>query len=149
MSAHDNKTLVRLIIEEAFNKGNLDIADGRLSDDYQVHMPGGSLRRGPQAFKASIGIWRGAFDDIHMTIEDVIGDGDLVANRFTTRGTHTGPLMGLPATGRQIVVQGQELHRVVDGRVSESWICDDVPSILVQLGILSIPDGGPLLASRP
>lgn len=143
MPAEENKALVRLIVEEAFNKGNLDIADECFSDDYVVHIPGRQTPTGPAAFKASIGMWRGAFADLHMTLEDVVGEGDLVANRFTTRGTHTGPLLGLPPTGKPMVVHGQELHRVVDGRVLESWICDDVPSILVQLGVISMPKGGP------
>jgi predicted ester cyclase len=93
-----------------------------------------------------IGIWHTACPDFHMTIEDLVADGDFVANRFTTRGTNTGPLMGIPPTGRTMVVHGQELHRIQDGKLAESWICDDVPSIMVQLGILPpppVPSGPP------
>lgn len=148
MSGDENKALVRLILEEAFNKGNLDVADGLFRDDYVAHVPGRQMPTGPQAFKATVGMWRSAFADIHMTIEAVVGDGDLVANRFTTRGTHTGPLMGLPPTGEKMVVHGQELYRLEDGKVAESWICDDVPSILVQLGVLAMLSAGPATAGR-
>jgi predicted ester cyclase len=139
-----NKDLVRFIIEEGFNKGNLAVADGRFTDDYIAHVPGvpGS-HDGPVAFKRVIGMWRSAFSDIHMTIEDLVAEGDLVANRFTTRGTHSGPLFGLPPTGKPFVVHGQEMHRVEGGKVAETWVGDDVPSILVQLGFVELPMGGP------
>lgn len=142
--AEANKELVRLIIEEGFNKGNLDVADGRFTDDYIAHVPGvpGS-HDGPDTFKRVIGMWRSAFSDIHMTIEDLVAEGDLVANRFTTKGTHSGPLFGLAPTGRTFVVHGQELHRIVDARVAETWVGDDVPTILVQLGLMELPMGKP------
>ena len=140
MSLERNKALIRLIVEEALNRGNLAIADEYFAPDYVVHIPARpDLPRGPGVFKEVIGMWRSAFSDWHMTIEDLVAEGDLVANRFTTTGTHTGPLMGMPPTRRGMVVRGQELHRVVDGKVVESWICDDVPGILVQLGLLPTP----------
>jgi predicted ester cyclase len=69
----------------------------------------------------------------------LIADGDLVANRFTTRGTHRAPLMGIPPTGRSMTVHGFEVHRIQDGKVAETWVADDVPGILMQLGVVSPP----------
>lgn len=138
MSVDENKALIRRIVEEALNNGRFEIADDYFAPDYAVHIPSRhDMPRGPAAFKQAIGIWRAAFSDWHMTIEDLVGEGDLVANRFTTTGTHTGPLFGFPATGRPMVVRGQELHRLANGKVVESWICDDVPGILAQLGLLT------------
>lgn len=140
MSPEENKTLIRYLIEEALNKGNLSVAEGHFTPDYQVRIPGKPEGpRGPEVFRQVIGMWRAAFSDWHMTIENLIAEGDYVANRFTTRGTHTGPLMGIPATGKTMVVHGQELHRLRDGKVAETWVCDDVPSIMQQLGIVSPP----------
>jgi predicted ester cyclase len=137
VSAEKNKSLIRYLIEEGLNKGNLSVADEHFTADYCVHIPGRTdLPRGPQCFKQVIGMWRAAFPDFHMTIENLVAEGDLVANRFTTRGTHRAPLMGNPPTGKSMVVHGQELHRLSDGKVAETWVCDDVPSIMVQLGIL-------------
>ena len=145
-SPDDNRALIRHIIEEGFNNGHLEVADGRFRDDYVAHVPGvPALPSGPDGFKRVIGMWRTAFGDLHMTIEDMVCEGDLVANRFTTRGTHTGPLFGFAPTGNTIEIHGQELHRVDDGLVAESWICDDVPGLLVQLGLMERPSptGGP------
>lgn len=140
MAVEDNKALIRFIIEEALNKGNLAIADDHFAEDYVAHIPARpDGPRGPEIFKQVIGMWRSAFADWHMTIEELVGEGDLVANRFVTTGTHTGPLMGIPPTGKEMVVRSLELHRVENGKVAESWICDDVPSILVQLGVLPQP----------
>ena len=136
----DNKALVRHIIEEGFNGGNLDVADGRFTDDYVAHVPGvPGLPTGGDAFKRVIGMWRAAFGDLHMTIEHMVAEDDLVAIQFVTRGTHTGPLMGHPPTGKTMEVAGQELHRVVDGKVAESWIGEDVPAIFVKLGLVQMP----------
>ncbi len=138
MSAEDNKALIRLIVDEALNKGNLAIAEEYFDPDYVVHIPSRpDLPHGPGVFKQVVEMWRAAFSDWHMTIEELVAEGELVANRFTTTGTHTGALMGAPPTGRTIVVHGQELHRIAKGKVVESWICDDPPSIFVQLGLLS------------
>jgi len=133
----ENKALIRYVIEEALNKGNLDIADECFSPDYVVHLPSQpDLPRGPIVFKEVIGMWRSAFADWHMAIEELVAEGDLVANRFTTTGTHTGELHGIEPTGRPMVVHGMELHRVSNGKVAESWVCNDLPGILVELGSL-------------
>jgi predicted ester cyclase len=141
MSPEENKTLIRHVIEEALNGGNLEIADDYFTDDYIVHVPGRpdeAMPRGPEAFKRVIGTWHAACSDWHMTIEELVAEGDGVANRFTTRATHDGPLFGIPPTGNQFVVAGMEFHRVHEGKVAETWVSDDIPGILVQLGILDM-----------
>ena len=142
MSPEDNKELIRHLIQEALNGGNTDVADGRFTDDYRVHLagrPDDGATRGADAFKAIVGIWRGACSDWHMTIEQFVAEGDYVATRFTTRGTHDGPLFGIPPTGKSFTVHGQELHRIEGGKVAETWVGDDIPSILVQLGVIQKP----------
>ena len=147
MATEDNKGLIRYLIEKGLNENNPDIADGYFTDDYVAHIPGlpPGGPTGPEAFKQVIRLWRGAFSDWHMTIEQLVAEGDFVANRFTTTGTHDAPLFGIPPTGRRMEVHSQELHRVSNGKVAESWIVDDVPGILVQLGVLEMPrpSGGP------
>ncbi len=145
VSIRENKELVRRITEEGLNKGNVDFVDELFSPDYVVHTTGLTLPRGPEAFKRAVALWRTAFPDFRVEIQEMIGEGDLVVNRFTTTGTHRGPLMGIPPTGKRFTVSGADVHRVVNGRVVESWISDDVPRILMEIGALS----GPLLSARP
>lgn len=87
-------------------------------------------------------LWRNAFPDVHVTVEDVAGDGDRVYARFTTRGTHQGQLFDIPATGKPVTVHEMSCHRIVGGRVVESWIGDNVPRILLDIGAIQ-PVGRP------
>ena len=140
----DNKALIRQVIEEALNNGRLAIADTAFTADYVAHVPGAPrLPPGPEAFRRVARLWRSACSDWHMTIQQLVAEGDIVANRFTTTATHDGMLLGLPPTGRSFTVNGMEFHRLKGGQVAESWISDDIPGILVQLGIVKMPTSGP------
>jgi len=140
MSIEENKKLIRFLIDECLNKGKLDLADKYFTPDYVSHIAGAPPGPpGPAVFKGVIAAWRGAFPDWHMTINELIAEGDKVCNRFTTTGTHKAPLWGIPPTNKPMTVNGIEIHRIKDGKVAESWICDDVPSIMQQLGVVPRP----------
>lgn len=140
MSLEENKALIRFVIEEALNKGNIDLADDFFTSDYVSHIPNAPpLPPGPGTFKEIITIWRTAFPDYHMTIEELIAEGDKVCNRFTSTGTHEAKLWGIPPTNKKMVVKGIEIHRINGGKVAETWICDDVPGIMQQLGVVPPP----------
>lgn len=136
-----NKAFIRRFVEEVMNGGRLDLAADAFAADAQVHVPGRQLPPGPAAFQQVMEMWRQAFPDWHMTIDALIAEDDLVVKRFTTTGTHTGPLMGAAPTGRRFVVEGAVTFRMRDGKVVESWVTDDVPSMLVQLGLLASVTG--------
>jgi predicted ester cyclase len=87
-----------------------------------------------------------AFPDLHITVEDAVGEGDLVAQRVHFAGTHTGEFQGLPPTNRKVEFSGLELNRFVDGRVSEHWFQMDSLTLLQQLGLTVVP--GPRLVPR-
>ncbi|HEY7432623.1 MAG TPA: TcmI family type II polyketide cyclase [Streptosporangiaceae bacterium] len=142
--AQRNKDVVRLVTEKGFNEGDLAGITQYFTPDYEVHAPGvPPLPPGAGAFHAAVTLWREAFPDIHVTVEDMVCEGAKVYCRFTTRGTHTGPLMGIPATGKQVTVYEMSCHRLSAGKVAESWIGDNVPSILHQVGALTPPQPGP------
>jgi predicted ester cyclase len=81
-------------------------------------------------------MFRAAFPDGVMTIEDMIAEGDKVATRKTYRGTHQGQFLGIPPTGRHISVGLIDMMRLVDGKVVEHWNVGDDLSMLQQLGVL-------------
>lgn len=137
MTVQRNKEVVRLVTEKGFNEGDLDGLTEYFAEGYNVHAPGmPPLEPGPGAFRTAVSLWRNAFPDIHVTVEDMIGENDTVYCRFTTTGTHTGPLAGIPPTGKRVTIHEMSCHRLADGKVVESWIGDNVPNILHQIGAL-------------
>jgi predicted ester cyclase len=77
-----------------------------------------------------------AFPDIHLTIEDLLAEGDEVACRFAFRATHQGTLMGIAATGKQVTVAGITILRFTNGKCVERWSQADFLGMLQQLGAM-------------
>jgi predicted ester cyclase len=102
--------------------------------------------RGLDAFKQFIAAQFGVFPDMAVTVEDLIAEGDRVAARVTTRGTHAGELIGLPPTGRRVEWSGISMTRHAGGKIVEQWGEFDALGLLQQLSgdALSAPgtDGG-------
>src|SRR4051812_6753616 len=119
VSEAENKAIMHRY-EEAVNQGNLDLIDEVIAADYVGHEPDEDLH-GPEGYKQFLTMFRSAFPDLHLTVEDEIAEGDRVASRFTVRGTHQGELMSIPPTGKQITVTGITICRFEDGKVVEEW----------------------------
>jgi predicted ester cyclase len=149
MSVEENKKMVREITERGLNNGDVSFVDDLFAPDYRAHAAGLELPPGPGAFKLAVALWRAAFPDFEVTIEELIGEGDFVVNRFHTSGTHLGQLLHVPPTGRRFAVSGADVHRVVDGRVVESWLSDDVPRILLEIGALRPAGAEPTRPAEP
>jgi predicted ester cyclase len=81
-----------------------------------------------------------------VTLDDVVAVGDRVTVRFTARGTQRGPLLGAAGTGRAVEVTGVAVHRLVDGRIAETWVWWDAYGLALRLGLPVVPvaalDGG-------
>ena len=73
-----------------------------------------------------------AFPDIQETIDDIIGEGNMVASWVTIRATHRGPFMGVPATDRRVTFTIQELSRIEDGKVQEQRVSFDLFGLMTQ-----------------
>jgi steroid delta-isomerase-like uncharacterized protein len=83
-------------------------------------------------------LW-GAFPDIKVKIEDVVGEGETVAFRVTVRGTHQGEFMGVPPSGNPITIGVQNFYRFRDGKVVERWTNPDMLGLMVQIGAIPAP----------
>jgi steroid delta-isomerase-like uncharacterized protein len=143
MSAEDNKAIVRRFVEEVWNKGNLGIIDEMFSPDWVEHDPDRPEElRGLGDAKRRVEEVRNAFPDLHVTLEDLIAEGDKVVSRWTARGTHQGELLGIPPTGRQVEFTGMRIQRISGGKLVETWHQPDTLGMMRQLGL--IPDSGQL-----
>lgn len=134
MSIEDHKALVRRFYEEVWNKGNLDAADAIFADDYVRHdlRPGNPLP-GPAGQKKIAADFRAAFPDLHMTIDVIVAEGDMIAARWTTEGTNTGQWGNIPPTGKRAKFSGVNIFRIANGKVVEIWNHRDDLSVMQQL----------------
>jgi len=137
--SESNKAVCRRLIDEVVNQGNLAAADALVSPSYVYHGPGGLELRGPEGFKQLVTLYRTAFPDLRMTIDDIIAEGETVAMRWTGRGTHRGDLTGIAPTGRLTTVTGIVFSRVVGGKIVEDFESFDELGMLRQLGVTAIP----------
>jgi predicted ester cyclase len=80
------------------------------------------------------------FTDTTLVVEGLIGEGDIVAFRFTLTGVHTGPFAGIAPTGRRFTLEGMDFVRVAGDKIVELWSNQDTLSLLRQLGaIVQLP----------
>jgi steroid delta-isomerase-like uncharacterized protein len=141
VSTQENKALARRVLEEMFNKGNLDLADEVFAPDYVDHDPAMPEDiRGPEGFKEYVSIFRTAFPDIHLEIEDQVAEGDKVVTRWTGTGTHEGDLMGIAPTGNKVTLPGMEIVRISGGKLAEGWEGYDSMVLMEQLGVMPSPE---------
>jgi steroid delta-isomerase-like uncharacterized protein len=136
VSSEQNKAIVRRLFEEPW-KGNLDVVDELTASDYVGHDPSNpEPLRGPAGFKEFISTYRVAFPDARITVKQQLADGDLVATRWSGRGTHEGELMGIQPTGKQVTVSGMTISRLVGGKVVEEFQNWDTLGMMQQLGAI-------------
>ena len=132
-----HESVVRRLIEEGFNGGNLDVCDALTAPAFVEHQNfGPGHAPGAEGVKAVIASLRSAYSDFRLQIEHLAVDGDLVWLHMTGSGTNDGPFMGNPPTGRTIRIDVFDLIRVVDGRMVEHWGVPDRLGALLQLGLL-------------
>jgi steroid delta-isomerase-like uncharacterized protein len=137
-SEQKNTTIVRRFVEESW-KGNLDVVDELIARDYVGHDPANPEPvHGPEGVKAFISTYRAAFPDTRTTVEDQLAQGDLVATRWTARGTQKGELMGIEPTGNQVTVTGLTISRLVDGKLIEQFHNWDTFGLMRQLDAIPV-----------
>lgn len=135
MSIEENKMIVRRFFEVGPSKGDLNAANELLAPGFSLHVPL-PCSPGIQGIDEVISACRAAFEDLHVTVEDMVAEEDRVAARFTARGIHNGPFMGLPPTGKAITMTGMEIFRLESGKIAELWGEANLLGLMQQLGIL-------------
>ena len=140
MSVENNKHLVEHTFERLFNYGELALADELVSADFLNHDAPPGVPRGPAGLRQVVTMLRTAFPDIHYDTEEVIAEDDKVAIRTTMRGTHAGPFLGIPPTGRRFEQQQIHILHFANGKAVEHRAVRDDLGMLQQLGVIPAPD---------
>lgn len=136
MNVAQNKALVARFYDEVWDKGNLEVAHEVFVDDYVRHdlRPSQALP-GPAGQAKIAEDFRRAFPDLRFVVDLLLGDGDLVAARWTATGTHTGPWGSLDPTGNPATFSGVNIFRFDEGKVVEIWNHRDDLGLMTQLGV--------------
>ena len=128
-----NEATVRRFLMDVVNGGCMHLLTGMVAPDYVGHDPRGD-HYGPEGLRIVVADYRSAVPDLSVTVEDLVAQGNKVVYRFLLRGTHTGPFLGLPPTGRPVSAGGVAIERLAGGKLAESWVYLDALNLLRQLG---------------
>jgi len=121
MSAQ-NKALVRRWINAAYNKGHWKVLDEVLAPNYVRHDDASAVTgKGPGVEKEVATLYRTAFPDLQLKIEEMVAEGNTVAVRWTASGTATGTLRDIPLSGRKVVTPGLSICRISRGKITEHF----------------------------
>jgi steroid delta-isomerase-like uncharacterized protein len=136
--SEENKAAVRRMYE-ALNAGDLTAMADALADDMIEHeeLPGLTPDKA-----GVVQFFRGAMagvEGFRMNIEEIMAEGDRVSVRATVSGKHTGELMGIPATGKDLNVPLADYFRIRGGKVAEHWGVLDSGTMLMQMGVVKMP----------
>ena len=129
-----NKDFIKVYNEDFWNKQNIDAFEKYYSADFIVHFADGDLN--VEQYKGLCQAYFAAFPDIHVTTDLLVAEGDKVTKVWTVNATSKGDFMGIPATGKPMVIKGIEVFRIADGKIAELWASMDNLGMLQQLGVI-------------
>ena len=136
--SEENKAIARRALEEIFSaQGDLDVADELIAPNYIGHDPVSPEDvHGPEGVKEFASMYRNAFPDVQMSVEDQIAEGDMVVTRWIASGTHQGDFMGIAPSGNRVTVSGTSIERIVNGKIEETWDNYDALGMMQQIGAI-------------
>jgi steroid delta-isomerase-like uncharacterized protein len=131
-----NKQLVEAFIQELFTKGDLDAVDRYVDPGFINHDPPfPGAPDGPEGMRQAAGMFHQALPDWHSEVEQLVAEADIVVERFTASGTHRADLMGVPPTGKVVVLKGMQMFRIENNKIVERWGRLDEVGLMRQLGL--------------
>jgi len=138
MNAQEIKARLQRDVDEAWLKGNLDVADELYAQDIIHHAPPNPDFTGIENLKQQVQDSRNTYPDLNVTLDDIFVDGDTAIARWTFSGTHTGQSaqLPIPPTGKQVNIIGCTIFRFENGKVAEMWFFSDNLGFMQQLGVI-------------
>jgi predicted ester cyclase len=145
-----NKNLVRRHFEEIWNRRDLSVCEEIMAFDYTENaaapfaMSSPGKVNGPAATRGTVAWLTAQYPDIHMELESIVAEDDLVAVRVLSTGTNLGRVDGgPPATGKPFTARQSHWFRVADGQLCEHWATRDDLTTMLQLGVIQAPGNPP------
>jgi len=128
-------------VNDMFNSGKMDDMGKYCADNMVDHQLFPGQKPGLAGVKEAMTNFRAAFPDLKFTTNHIIADSNMIWAQYTMTGTNTGPMMGMPPTGKSIKIDGMDLIRLENGKCVEHWGYNEGRKMMEQLGLM--PPMGP------
>jgi steroid delta-isomerase-like uncharacterized protein len=127
--------IVRRVVEEIYNKGNLEVVDEVYSPNFRLHTPMGTFE-GQDGIRQYVRMFREALPDMHLEVDNQLHGDNQIALEWSSTGTHNGPLMGIEPTGKHVENQGSNFVQLDDdGKIVEEHLYWDHLGMLRKLDV--------------
>lgn len=133
--AKNSKNLVYRYYREVWNHGNMAVINQIFTANHVIHHSSDYANISPvgyQNIRQLVTAFRSALPDLNLTVDDLVGQWNKVAVRFTIQGTHTGGLLGSAPTGRQMTLRAMMIHHIANEKITDTWFSHDFASALQQ-----------------
>lgn len=131
-----NKETVRRYFIELWEQQNFEIIDEVFTKDFKGHLVNPS--KGKEGIQKNVLIMKKAFPNGHLEVDDLFGEDDKICIRWRYLGKQEGTFMGIPPTGKEIVLKGITIERFEDGKIAELWAEMDIFDLLKQLEVINM-----------
>ena len=130
--SEDNKAKMRQFYEEVVQNGDFAKLDEFAAPNFVDHNPGPGQAPGVEGVKQFFTAMRAAVSDLRVSVEQIIAEGDKVAAHVSISGRHTGELMGIPPSGKEVVMRVSDIVRIENGKAVEHWGVEDMSGFVSQ-----------------
>jgi steroid delta-isomerase-like uncharacterized protein len=147
MSA-DAKSVVRRLYEEVWKKRRLEVVNELMSPSHALqdpHLSGTGV--GPEAYKRVVIQFLGAFPDLRFTINDMVSEKDKVAVSWTISGTQKREFRGIPASNKEVSLEGITINHVANGKIIDSYASIDYLGMMQQIGVAPVLESAKSVAA--
>lgn len=133
----DNKSIVRRMYEEVWNKRNLEAAKELIAPSHAVQLfDAADSGVGPEAYARNVVQFVRAFPDLKFNVVDIVAENEKVVALWNISGTHKGEFRGIAPTGKKVSVDGITISQLADGKIIDSYVSMDMWSLMRQLGAI-------------
>jgi predicted ester cyclase len=130
--SEENKRKARQFYSEVMQKGNLAMLDDFIAPNFVDHQPAPGQEPGAAGVKQFVTAVRNAISGLQVTVEHMVAEGDMVMAHVACRGKHTSELMGIPPSGKDVIMRVSDLVRIENGKAVERWGVEDMSGLMPQ-----------------
>ncbi|MCY1082956.1 ester cyclase [Archangium lansingense] len=135
MDAREARELFEEYLDTIYHQRRVEALERFIAPDITLHPPIPGFGPGLPGVRAAVDAWLAAFSDVQITLEGFVYADDMIAPRLHFTAIHSGPFMGIPASGRRIQFRGHPQYRLRDGKFVEFWDSMDLLPVMQQLGV--------------